>query len=120
MGTVKKTIRKAKRYGLSNVDILKIKETARKNVEKMEVEATERAFLYMLAIPLNILFHDHWQKTAKKKAPKFIKDVISYYHSVQEGVVSEQELADLLYELAGVKITAEWMKGKENERTETT
>ena len=55
----------------------------------MEQEATERAFLYMLSIPLIILFEDYWQKTAKKKAPKFIEDVASLYESVQMGIVTE-------------------------------
>ena len=99
---------------MSNIELLQMREIARKEAEKMENEATEKAFLYMLAIPLNILFHDYWQKSAKKKAPKFIEDVISYYHSVQEGVVSDQELADLLYDLAGVKITAEWLERVKN------
>ena len=112
MKSVKKNIQRAKNKGVSNVDFLRMKEIANREVKKMETEATERAFLYMLAIPLNILFHDYWPKSAKKKAPKFIEDVISYYLSVQEGVVSEQELADLRYELAGVKVEAEWIRGK--------
>ena len=72
----------------------------------------------MLAIPLIILFEDYWQKTAKKKAPKFIDDVASLYESVQMGVVTEQQLADSLYELAGVKIEAEWLdRGNQNDRS---
>ena len=82
----------------------------------MEKEATEKAFLYMLAIPLNVLFNDYWQKSAKKRAPKFIEDVMSLYEAVQNGVVSDKQLADLLDELAGVKIDADWMKGNDNEK----
>lgn len=109
---IKKQMQSAKRKGCSNIDLLYMREVARKEAEKMENEATERAFLYMLAIPLSILFNDYWQKSAKKRAPKFIEEVTKYYLAVQDGQVSDQELADLLYELSGVKIEAEWMKGR--------
>ena len=107
---MKKQINKAKRAGISNVDLARMKEVAKKEAKKMESDAVEKAFLYMLAIPLNVLVHDYWSKTAKKKAPKFIEDVISLYESVQEGVVTDEELAELLNELAGVNVEAEWLK----------
>ena len=49
-----------------------MKEVAKKEAKKMESDAVEKAFLYMLAIPLNVLVNDYWSKTAKKKVPKFI------------------------------------------------
>ena len=101
---------KAKKAGISNVDLMRMKEVAKKEADRMETEAVEKAFLFMLAIPLNVLVHDYWSKTAKKKAPKFIEDVMSLYASVQDGAVSTQELADLLYDMAGVKIEADWIK----------
>ena len=110
MNKVQQQMKKAKRAGMTPAEVLHMREIARREALKMEQEATERAFLYMLAIPLIILFEDHWQKTAKKKAPKFIEDVASLYESVQMGVVTEQQLADSLYELAGVKIDAEWLE----------
>ncbi len=115
MNHIKKQMQMAKKRGMNNVDLLRMREIAKKEAEKMEIEATERAFLYMLAIPLNILFHDYWQKSAKKRAPKFIEEVTKYYLAVQEGVVTDQELADLLFDLAGVKIEADWLKGGKNE-----
>ena len=118
MNKVQMQMKKAKKAGMSPLDVQYMREIARKEAQKMEQEATERAFLYMLAIPLIILFEDYWQKTAKKKAPKFIDDVASLYESVQMGVVSEQQLADSLYELAGVKIEAEWLdRGNQNDRS---
>ena len=66
----------------------------------------------MLAIPLNVLFNDYWAKSAKKKAPKFIDEVIKLYEAVQDGYVTDEQLAELLDDLAGVKIEAEWLKGK--------
>ena len=70
----------------------------------------------MLAIPLNVLFNDYWQKSAKKRAPKFIEDVMSIYEAVQQGVVSDKQLSDLLFELSGLKIDADWIKGNNNEK----
>lgn len=111
---IKNQMQKVKQKGMDNVELLRMREIARKEAEKMENQAIERAFLYMLAIPLNVLFHDYWKKSAKKRATKFIEEVISLYHSVQEGIVSDQELADLLYDLAGVKVEAKWLKGATN------
>jgi len=110
MNKMQQQIKKAKNKGLSPLELAQMKAIAKKHAEAMEQEATERAFLYMLSIPLIILFEDYWKKTAKKKAPKFIEDVASLYESVQMGVVTEQQLADSLYELAGVKIEAEWLE----------
>ena len=107
---MKNQINKARKAGISNVDLMRMKEVAKKEAKKMESDAVEKAFLYMLAIPLNVLVNDYWSKTAKKKAPKFIEDVISLYESVQAGVVTDEELAELLNELAGVNVEAEWLK----------
>lgn len=107
---MKNQINKARKTGISNVDLMRMKEVAKKEAKKMESDAVEKAFFYMLAIPLNVLVHDYWSKTAKKKAPKFIEDVISLYESVQAGVVTDEELAGLLNELAGINVEAEWLK----------
>ena len=40
---------------------------------------------------------------------------MSLYEAVQQGVVSDKQLADLLYELAGVKIDANWINKMEDE-----
>ena len=118
MNKARKQHIKARNMGMSNVDLLKIKESAKKAAQTMEKEATEKAFLYMLAIPLNVLFNDYWQKSAKKRAPKFIEDVMSLYEAVQQGVVSDKQLADLLYELAGVKIDADWINKQDGGETQ--
>lgn len=110
-----KVMKKAHRSGMSNIDICMMKEIAKKQTEKMEREQNERAFLFMLAIPLNVLCNDYWPKTAKKRAPKFLADVISLYNAVQDGIVSERELADFLNDVAGMDITADWLKEKGEE-----
>jgi hypothetical protein len=65
----------------------------------------------MSAIPLNVLV-DEWGEDAKEKATSFCEEVGKLYEAVQESVVSEQQLADFLYEYAGVKIEADWLRGE--------
>ena len=104
---------KARKKGMSELDILRMREVARREAMKMQGEAIEKSFLYMLAIPLNVLVNDYWSKSAKKRAPKFIEDVVSLYEAVQAGIVSDRELADLLDDYAGIKIEAKWLEVKE-------
>ena len=106
---VRKQVKRAQRAGYSTLDVARMREVARREAEKMESRAIEKSFLYMLAIPLNVLVNDYWPKSAKKKAPEFIEKVASLYKSVQSGVVTDKELADLLEEYAGMHIDADWM-----------
>ena len=116
----KRQNRRAQRMGISNIDMCMIRESAKKQAKKMEKEAEEKAFLRMLAIPLNVLVNDYWPKTAKKKAQKFIEDVLSLCEAVECGVVTDEQLAELLEDMAGVKIEAEWIKrGVEDETSST-
>ena len=115
MSRVHKQMQRAKKSGLTSADLLRLKLIAEQKAKEMEQEVTEKTFLYMLAIPLNVLVNDYWSKTAKTKAPKFIEDVLSLYDSVMSGSVTDRELADLLYDMAGVKITSEWMKERGGE-----
>ena len=110
MNKMHKQYAKAKKKGIDNIELLRMKEIARKEAELATKEMAERAFLHMLAIPLNVLFNDYWSKSAKKKAPKFIEEVIKLYDAVMKGVVTEQDLANLLDDLAGIKIEADWLK----------
>lgn len=110
MNQVKHQMKQMKKRGYDEVELLKIREAARKAAQKQLQDAEEKAFLRMLAIPLNVLVSDYWEKTGKKKAPKFIEEVASLYESVQLGTVTDQQLADFLFEMTGIKIEAEWMK----------
>lgn len=79
-------------------------------------QENEKAFLYMLAIPLNVLAcEDYWGDDAKEKAPAFIEEVVSLYEAVQNGNVSNEELSEFLWEYAGVTIDAEWLQSSKNE-----
>lgn len=103
-------IARMRKMGFNNNQIGVVLESANKKADELQRIAKEKAFLYMLAIPLNVLVNDYWEKSAKKRIPKFIEDVISLYEAVQEGVVTDEQLADLLYEYAGVKIEADWLE----------
>ena len=110
LNTIRKQNLRGKKAGLSAIDVCMIRECAKKQAEKMENSATDNAFLYMLAIPLNVLVNDYWSKSAKKRAPKFIKDVMSLYEAVQDGVVSKDDLSDLLKDMAGIDVDEELKK----------
>ena len=102
--------KKAKALGYNHMDVAKMKKIADEAAKKMEREATEKALLYMLAIPLNVLVNDYWKKSAKKRAPRFIADVCSLFESVQSGAVTDLELREFLDEYADIRIEAEWIK----------
>lgn len=108
----------ARQSGLTPVDLAKMRAVARKETIAVENEIFEKSFLYMLAIPLNVLVNDYWSKSAKRRAPKFIDDVLSLYESVRDGYVTEEELAALLEEYAKVTVNKEWLEkirnGKRN------
>lgn len=110
----KKNIIKAKKLGLTNTDIYKIKQFTEATANKKSDEYNEKTFLYMLAIPLNVLVtEEYWGDEAKKIAPGFIEEVIGLYEAVQDGFVSEEQLAEFLEDMACVKIDAEWLHKKE-------
>lgn len=111
-------MKRAKKRGLSNTDLLRMKELAKKEsraaYDDMRKEAVEKEFFMMLTIPLNVLVHDYWPKSAKKKVPEFMKEVLSLYDSFQNGTVSFEELAAVLKEYAGMDVVdADWSNVKD-------
>lgn len=92
--------------GLNAAERSQIKEIA----NRIEQETIDKAFLCMLAIPLVILENDYWQKTAKKRIPVFIDDVMSLYQSVTLGNVTYEELAEDLKNSTGIVLDAKWLK----------
>lgn len=109
---MKKTIKRLKNRGMSNLDILKAKEIARRETQKMEAECVEKAFLYMLGISVNVLAEVYWPKTAKKKIPKFIDDVLSLFKSVEAGVITEEDMLNAIKEFAGADLKKDWYAAK--------
>ena len=102
-----------KQNGVNAIDRAFIRASIEKEMEVVQKEATDKAFFFMLSIPLNVLANDYWSKSAKKRMPKFIEEVISLYESVERGLTTYEELEELLDDLAGVDVRAEWLKRKE-------
>ena len=78
------------------------------NIKKQATEdAVDVAVTLMLALPLEVLIGDgYWAKSAKRRIPRFIEDVLDIYDSWQKGVFTLEELREDLWKYAGVKLEA--------------
>lgn len=86
-----------------------IKAGVKAEVEKIRKEARDEAvdtaFTLMLAIPLEVLIGDgYWEKSAKRRLPKFLEDVLSVYDSWNKGVLTIEELREDLWNYGGIKL----------------
>lgn len=85
-------------YNLTQEQIDKIKQEARD-------EAVDVAVTLMLALPLEVLMGEgYWEKTAKRRLPKFLDDVLSLYDSWNKGVLTIEELREDLWKYGGIKL----------------
>lgn len=85
-------------YNLTQEQINQIKKEVRD-------EAIDTAFTLMLAIPLEVLIGDgYWAKSAKRRLPKFLDDVLSLYDSWNKGVLTIEELREDLWNIGGIKL----------------
>lgn len=67
-------------------------------------EAVNKAFMLMLAIPVMVLHDKYWEKTAKKRLPKFVDYCLDLYDSVEKDYVTFDELRECLWEESGIKV----------------
>lgn len=67
-------------------------------------EAVDKVFLLMLAIPMEVLISDYWMKSAKKRIPKFIDDVLYLYKAYERGDITIEEMESDLKEFAGITL----------------
>lgn len=77
---------------------------ARKTIRDKSDQIAEEILRMMIVIPTNVLISDYWEKTAKKRIPKFVEDCLSLYKSWSEGSVSMEEMQKLTEEYAGIKL----------------
>lgn len=77
---------------------------ARKTIKEKSDRIAEDILKMMIVIPTNVLINDYWEKTAKKRIPKFVEDCMSLYRSWSEGTVSMEEMQHLTEEYAGIKL----------------
>lgn len=86
-------------YNLTWEQINQIKKEASK-------EAIDTAFTLMLALPLKVLKDKHWVKSAERRLPQFLDNVLSLYDSWNKGVLTIEELREDLWNYGGIKLEA--------------
>ena len=70
-------------------------------------EAVETVMTLLLALPMEVLIGDgYWKKTAKRKIPKFLDDLLSLHDSWNKGVITLEEMRADLWKYGGVKLVA--------------
>lgn len=79
----------------------------KEQVDKLTIDMVRRAvdvsIGMMIAIPLNILGREYWEKTADKRLPKFMDECMSMYESIEAGVLTLSELIEDTQSLATIK-----------------
>ncbi|MDF2608964.1 MAG: hypothetical protein K0R92_438 [Lachnospiraceae bacterium] len=94
----KEQLKPSKVYTLNQAQINQIKEKA---VE----EATNKAFVLMMAIPCEILANEgYWEKTAKQRMPKFLDDCIGLFKAYEQGVVTMEQMQSDLKKIGGIEV----------------
>ena len=95
-------------FVMTEEEIMKIRkqeyDRARKMIHKKSDQIAEEILRMIIVIPTNVLISDYWEKTAKKRIPKFVEDCLSLYKSWSEGAVSMEEMQKLTEEYAGIKL----------------
>lgn len=86
-------------YNLTQEQINQIKQEARD-------EAISVAVTLMLSLPLKVLKDKHWVKSAKRRLPKFLDNVLSLYDSWSKGSLTIEELREDLWNYGGIKLEA--------------
>ena len=111
---IRHQINKAKRNGIDMTQLAYIRESAKKHSEKMLQEATDKAILINLSITCEILAHDYWEKSAKKRIPEFVNKYLGLLDAYQEGVVDYGQIIEDLQDVTGRKFEdIDWLKESE-------
>lgn len=97
-------MQKARRSGMTPLEMLMIREAAKKESAKLQEEAMMDAFLCMIAIPLNVLLADYWQKSGKKRAGVFVEECFKLFNAFIDGVVTKEEMNDFVWDAAGIRV----------------
>lgn len=112
-------IQRAKKAGLSNVEFARIQENARKTAERvtqeMEQRAVEKAMLLFLKVGCEILAHDYWEKSAKKRIPEFCSKFFGLLDAYMNDVVDYGQIMEDLKETTGYDFDSEWIKNVKKE-----
>lgn len=91
----KKNNKKTKTYTLTQ-----------EQVDKLKNDTVQRAMdvsrALMVGVTMNVLGHEYWEKSAKKRLPKLMIECESLFESMEAGVISINELIQDTVEMAGV------------------
>ena len=97
----KNELNEEKKFVLSQSDVVAIQRQAAEDAIKL---LSKRTFIMMMALPLEVLItEDYWMKSAKKKIPKFMDDLLRVYKGYESGQLTMEEMKSDLWEFAGIK-----------------
>lgn len=119
MNNKQRLMKRAFKNGYTPLDVARMQAVAHNKAKEMMGEAREEAFIDMLLIPVQVLAFDYWSKSAKKRMPEYVREVVSLYESVQCGAVTREELNEEFRNLTGIDLLEEWKrvrKEKEEKR----
>ena len=109
-------LKKLKRGGFNPLQIATIDNILKEAQENIEQEYTQKSFLMMLAIPLNVLISEWGEENegTKERAKKFIEDCLSLVNSYTSDSIGYNDLAEYVNEWTGMEFSAEWINDKLN------
>ena len=97
--------RAAKEQPKKNKTYTLTQEQIDKNKQDAIEEATHKAFTLMLAIPCEILANEgYWEKTAKKRMPKFLEECMDLFNAYEKGVVTMEQMQEDLKKYGGIEV----------------
>lgn len=96
------------KYELTGAQIKAIRNDAIKEMEDELIQKTVKRAIaisraLMVAVPMNVLGHCYWEKSAHKKLNKFVEECDSLYDSIESGVISVNELIQDTAEMGNLK-----------------
>ena len=91
----KKPVAKDPVYYLKKSEIERIKKQAAE-------DAVDTAMTLLLAIPVKVL-HDGYSWGTRKRLPEFGEKIIDEYQAFNDGEMTLQQYADLVFEYTGIK-----------------
>ena len=109
-------VRKARKAGMNELDVLRVRTIAKQEAEKMEQYAVEKGLVASMTVIFNLLIEDYWQKTAPKRVPKLAEDAIGLWEAIIMGVVDYEDCVAYVEECTGMKFNSDWIQHTGNAR----
>ena len=97
------------KYNVSRAEIEKMAgeawEAKNKNLHReIEEEAKIDFMLGALALPMMVLMDHFWQKSYAQKIPKFTELLLEYFHDWENGLITDEKMAEDLWNYGGVRL----------------